>query len=70
VPAPDGGVEHDVEVELWDKPNALKLMGRHVGLFPDKVEVTGKDGEPLAGFTLEQLSTRAAELALEAQKTM
>lgn len=63
----DGGVEHDVEIELWDKPNALKLMGRHVGLFPDKVELTGKDGEALAGFSLEQLANRAAELALEAQ---
>lgn len=38
---------YDVEIKLWDKPQPLKLMGRHVGLFPDKVEVTGKNGGPL-----------------------
>lgn len=37
----------EVEVKLWDKPGPLKLAGRHVGLFPDKVEVTGKDGGPV-----------------------
>lgn len=37
----------DVEIKLWDKPAPLKLMGRHVGLFPDKIELTGKDGKPL-----------------------
>jgi phage terminase small subunit len=42
----DEGKETGVEVEfkLWDKPGPLKLAGRHVGLFPDRVEVTGKDG--------------------------
>ena len=38
----------EVEIKLWDKPGPLKLAGRHVGLFPDKIEVTGKDGKPLA----------------------
>lgn len=37
----------EVEVKLWDKPGMLKLAGRHVGLFPDKMELTGKDGAPL-----------------------
>ena len=37
----------DVEIRLWDKPGPLKLAGRHVGLFPNKVEVTGTDGEPI-----------------------
>jgi phage terminase small subunit len=39
---------YDVEIKLWDKPNPLKLMGKHVGIFPDKVEVTGKNGAPIA----------------------
>jgi hypothetical protein len=26
---------------------ALELLGKHIGLFPDKVEVTGKDGGPV-----------------------
>jgi phage terminase small subunit len=34
----DGTIK--VEIELWDKPGTLKLAGRHVGLFPDKVEVS------------------------------
>lgn len=39
--------EIEVELTLWDKPNALKLMGKHVGLFPDRTEHTGKDGGPI-----------------------
>lgn len=44
-------ITHDVEIKLWDKPTPLKLMGRHVGLFPDKVEVTGKNGGPIEQVT-------------------
>lgn len=40
-------VEVEVELKFWDKPGNLKLAGRHVGLFPDRVELTGKDGQPL-----------------------
>lgn len=36
-----------VRIKLWDKPTPLKLMGKHVGLFPDRVEHTGKDGQPI-----------------------
>jgi phage terminase small subunit len=66
----DGSVTRtvDVELRLWDKPNPLKLMGRHVGLFPDRVEVTGKDGGPLAGLTDEQLAERAATVAALARR--
>lgn len=44
----DGEVTRDVEVKLWDKPGPLKLAGRHVGLFPDKIELTTKEDKPLA----------------------
>jgi phage terminase small subunit len=44
-------ITHDVEIKLWDKPGSLKLMGRHVSLFPDKVQVTGKDGGPIETVT-------------------
>lgn len=37
----------EIEIKLWDKPGTLKLAGRHVGLFPDRIELTGKDGGPL-----------------------
>lgn len=43
----DGTREYDVELKLWDKPSPLKLMGRHVGLFPDRVEHTGAGGGPI-----------------------
>lgn len=42
---------YDVEIRLWDKPNPLKLMGRHVGLFADRVEHVGKDGGPIETIT-------------------
>lgn len=42
---------YDVEIKLWDKPNPLKLMGRHVGLFPDRMEHTGKNGGPIESVT-------------------
>ncbi len=29
----DGGTSHEVELRLWNKPEAIKLSGRHVGLF-------------------------------------
>lgn len=49
----DGNVTitYDVELRLWDKPNQLKLMGRHVGLFADRVEHVGKDGGPIETIT-------------------
>jgi phage terminase small subunit len=40
-------ITYDVELKLWDKPAPLKLMGRHVGLFPDKVELSGPNGGPI-----------------------
>jgi phage terminase small subunit len=39
--------ETEVEIALWDKPSMLKLAGRHVGLFPNRIELTGKGGNPL-----------------------
>lgn len=39
-----GNVVHDIEIELHEKPGMVKLAGRHVGMFPNKVEVTGPNG--------------------------
>jgi phage terminase small subunit len=44
-------ITYDVELKLWDKPAPLKLMGRHKGLFPDKVEVSGPNGGPIDTVT-------------------
>lgn len=35
------------KLRFWDKIRALELLGRHLRLFTDKMEVTGKDGGPL-----------------------
>lgn len=35
------------EVKLQDKMKALELLGKHLGMFKDKVEVGGPDGEPI-----------------------
>lgn len=35
------------KVKFWDKPKALELLGKHVRLFADRVEHTGKDGGPI-----------------------
>lgn len=53
-------VTYDVEITLWDKPTPLKLIGRQVGLFADRVEHTGSKGGPieLAHLTVEQLLER------------
>jgi len=36
-----------VKIKLHDKRAALIDIGRHIGMFRDKIELTGKDGEPL-----------------------
>lgn len=43
-PTKDGeGVER--EVKMYDKTKVLELLGRHLGMFKDKVEVSGLDEE-------------------------
>lgn len=36
-----------IEIKLHPKDKALELVGRHIGMFPSKVELTGKDGGPV-----------------------
>lgn len=56
-------ISYEVELKLQDKPTPLRLLGRHVGLFPDKIEITGKDGGPLS---IQNLSD--AELAARIER--
>ena len=44
-----------IEVASCDKVKALELIGRHLGMFKDKVEVTGNINNPYEGLTKEQL---------------
>lgn len=34
-----------IELKLNDKEKALELLGRHLGMFKDKLEVTGLEAE-------------------------
>lgn len=51
-----------VEFKLWDKPGTLKLMGKHVGLFPDRMEHTGPGGGPI------ETVTRVERVVVDPQK--
>lgn len=39
---------HGPEIELYDAQAALALLGRTHGLFVDRQEISGRDGEPIA----------------------
>lgn len=44
------GIKHGangIEVKLHDKIKALELLGRHIGMFNDKLSLSGTDGGPL-----------------------
>lgn len=43
----DDEIEEKVTLELHPVQGALTLLGKHRKLFTDKVEHTGKDGQPL-----------------------
>ena len=40
-PTKDGGEGIEREIKFWDKTKALDLAGRHLGMFKDKLEVSG-----------------------------
>lgn len=43
------------EVKPYDKIRALELLGKHLGMFTEKVEVTGEVNNPMAGLTTDEL---------------
>lgn len=46
-----------IEIKLNDKEKALELIGRHLGMWNDKVELSGevKTNNPYEGLTTEEL---------------
>lgn len=49
--------KNGIEIKMHDKVRALELLGRHLGLFKDKVEVSGSDeGMNKLNSILEQLT--------------
>ena len=48
-----------IRMKLGDKRGALDSLAKHLGLFTDKVEVTGRDGKPLVSLdTARAMATR------------
>lgn len=43
------------EVKPYDKVRALELIGKHIGMFTDKVALSGDVNNPMAGLTTEDL---------------
>lgn len=48
--------------KMHDKKGALVEIGRHLGMFKDKVEVTGRDGGPVEQIAATMTPEQAAEL--------
>lgn len=40
-------IEYVQKLRTWDKVAALDRLGRHLGMFPSRHELTGKDGGPI-----------------------
>ena len=47
-------VGYTKKVKVWDKPAALTLAMRHLGMLTDRTELTGKGGAPLAFQQIER----------------
>lgn len=43
------------EVKPYDKVRALELLGKHLGMFTDKVEMSGQVNNPFEGLSTEDL---------------
>jgi phage terminase small subunit len=46
------------KIKLWDKNKALENLGRHLTLFVDRQEHTGKDGAPLTWMALVESAAK------------
>ena len=37
-----GDVEHVAKIRAWDKPRALEMAGKHLGMFRERMDVSGE----------------------------
>lgn len=44
-----------VKLKLNDKLRALEMLGRHLGMFTDKMEISGELSNPFAGLSTDEL---------------
>jgi len=56
----------DMDVKVSDQTKALDLLGKHLGMFTQKVEVTGKDGQPIDINTIDAGDVRSRLLSVAA----
>ena len=49
--------KHGIEVTFYNKEKALEMLGRHLGMFTEKLEVKGelKTEDPFKGLSTEEL---------------
>lgn len=50
-----------IEIKPYDKTRALELLGKHLGLFEEKITLNGEVNNPMAELTLEELRKLAAD---------
>jgi phage terminase small subunit len=55
-----------LKIKQYDKIKALDLLGKHLGMFTQKVEVTGKDGQPININTIDAGDVRSRLLSVAA----
>ncbi len=55
--------ESTIKIKLWDKMSALQLLGRHLGMFRDKLE---HSGEVTLMDALRRIEAREDELKQQA----
>lgn len=47
--------KNGIELKLNDKTRALELLGKHLGMFTDNIQVNGSLNNPFEGLTTEEL---------------
>lgn len=53
--------QHGVEIRMHDQMAALLNLAKHLGMFPNKVELSGKDGKPIETINTNMTPQEAAE---------
>lgn len=53
--------QHGLEIKMHDQMAALANVAKHLGMFPNKVELTGKDGKPVETINTQMTAAEAAE---------
>lgn len=55
-------VEHVHKIKVWDKNSALEKLAKHLGMFIDRHEHTGKNGKPIETETVHKLDKDSVKL--------